>query len=824
MYSAEMPLTDGLPKYASASSSPYGSHVVIPMSDLGNSELAAELERIRDKLLDVSKLNPLINFRRPAKRTLELAGVEPDALFARLVADRKPLRLQPAPEVEVAANGDASASHGSEAARSAQERQRSRLTTSLPAKQFAAHVNRLRNEANKRIDETGVNYFFLALGMLHWTEREDSNVVFQAPLILAPVQLDKQFDERAGEYAFKVQWTEEEVRHNLSLARLLEVDHGLTLPSFREGLDEEGDETPEEYFRSVADVIQRKTAWRIERECLLGFFQFHKLLMFHDLAPEKWEDATALERGSLVDSIVLGADVSADSGSLGKLEYHDDYAIDEDPRAAEVVLVNDADSSQHSALIDIAAGKSLVIEGPPGTGKSQTITNAIAAAIHQGKNVLFVAEKLAALKVVEDRLANLGLGEFCLSLHSDTASPRQVFDSLDRRLRFRAKPPQEIEATRARLEDKKRILTEYLDATARRVGPYEEPLYALLGRLISLRSKQVGPLRKALNVRPSDQVGFHAARDSLRDFATAYAETQTPQESPWWGFFPTEVDPYFLEPVRRQLAELAETSGKLGSGLQSLVQAFGGGAGDWLSAAEQSTMQALLKLADHPPQGGARKLSALHAASARSAAISLAEVVDELQARHRECRGFLLSEFSAAARGVARVQQAANALTPLFGDAPLIRLKRAAATMRALVRQLQRVERVGQAIAAYGLGPLRNVVEFEKNYELFRWLHHAAVADASTVTPDLFLDATKDLLRSAIKRCNKLQEASEELASQLDLAAAPDTEELQALAGRLRPYVGSWLAFTRSEFRAARRDLQRFGAAPDAIRRRASLH
>ena len=86
-------------------------------------------------------------------------------------------------------------------------------------------------------------------------------------------------------------------------------------------------------------------------------------------------------------------------------------------------LVLDADSSQFSALVDIQRGKDLSIEGPPGTGKSQTIVNAIIAAISSGKKVLFVAQKLAALEVVLARIKSLGLDDFVLPLQ-DTRTSR----------------------------------------------------------------------------------------------------------------------------------------------------------------------------------------------------------------------------------------------------------------------------------------------------------------------------------------------------------------------------------------------------------------
>jgi hypothetical protein len=129
----------------------------------------------------------------------------------------------------------------------------------------------------------------------------------------------------------------------------------------------------------------------------------------------------------------LGARSSGDGALLPSIPQ--DYPIDE-PEIEKIapLLIQDADASQHSALIDVMQGKNLVIQGPPGTGKSQTITNIIANALAAGKTVLFLAEKQAALEVVKRRLTAAGLGDFCLELHSDKSSPKVVIESLKKRV------------------------------------------------------------------------------------------------------------------------------------------------------------------------------------------------------------------------------------------------------------------------------------------------------------------------------------------------------------------------------------------------------
>jgi hypothetical protein len=120
------------------------------------------------------------------------------------------------------------------------------------------------------------------------------------------------------------------------------------------------------------------------------------------------------------------------------VQYADDYDI-ETLQGPEPLLVTDADSSQHSAVVDVLRKESSqVIQGPPGTGKSQTITNIIADALNEGHSVLFVAEKMAALEVVKNRLDDGGLNVFCLELHSSKSSKVAVTASLAERLGYRA--------------------------------------------------------------------------------------------------------------------------------------------------------------------------------------------------------------------------------------------------------------------------------------------------------------------------------------------------------------------------------------------------
>ena len=154
------------------------------------------------------------------------------------------------------------------------------------------------------------------------------------------------------------------------------------------------------YLSRVAKVISQEKRWEIKRWITVGLFTFSRLVMYRDLESKNWPASETPDKNSILGDLLVGREQATG------VVFADDYDIDSPKIAASVpILVTDADCSQHSAIVDVVQGKNLAIQGPPGTGKSQTITNIIAATLQQGKSVLFVSEKMAAL---EDR-SKIGL-------------------------------------------------------------------------------------------------------------------------------------------------------------------------------------------------------------------------------------------------------------------------------------------------------------------------------------------------------------------------------------------------------------------------------
>jgi hypothetical protein len=156
--------------------------------------------------------------------------------------------------------------------------------------------------------------------------------------------------------------------------------------------------------------------------------------MIRDLEPAAWGDKSIVEHPLLQGLLTEGFNEEP-------LPIPDNAQLDKLFAPADLVQVVDADSSQTTVIETIRKGRNLVVQGPPGTGKSQTIANVIAAAVHDGRSVLFVAEKMAALNVVHSRLQKVGLGPICLQLHSRTANKRLVLAEIEDTLNHHAKPP-----------------------------------------------------------------------------------------------------------------------------------------------------------------------------------------------------------------------------------------------------------------------------------------------------------------------------------------------------------------------------------------------
>lgn len=462
------------------------------------------LRRLRTKLLEGSSRNSLLNFRHSVAKSVRLVNDAPSRMFEALANGRE-LRILPVerwPEEEGAqtldlplfASAEIDAAERELRAEPSSDRARevarkwgintswelsesldrsspecSELQTLLFPGDLEAVLRRMDQEAKLCVNETGANFLHLIFGFVDWGEPGNGPPVTlrTAPLLVVPVQLRRgESAWHAGARSYSLRSTGEAWSTNATLVEKLRNDFELSLPVIAE------DEALPAYFSRVEAALERSGGIaKLSRRVSLGLVSFGKELLFRDLDPSGPFAARVLGH-DLVRRLVLRRPDGDDGGPAGvpALQH---FRIDE-PASVPVPLpplVMDADSSQHAVLIDVEAEKSLVVRGPPGTGKSQTIANLIASRLRAGKKVLFVAEKRAALDVVLRRLEQVGLGEFCLAVHGTQSQKAELLKSLQLRMDLSTPAPED-----AQQAAKKRAA---LDAARSRLNSYVTRLHAI---------------------------------------------------------------------------------------------------------------------------------------------------------------------------------------------------------------------------------------------------------------------------------------------------------------------------------------------------------
>ncbi len=821
---------------------------------------SAALEKLRARLLDLTARNRLLNFRHTKTASLRIIDELPDQLWETLLGERE-MRFQPVPEptreqlleagylvideetgqerrvrkdpsaeewarlrgLETGwempvpeAGGEPSGKHGDSA-----------IQTLLFPYELETRLRGLRQKAETAIEESGANILYLALGFLEWTEHGDEERKRLAPLSMLPVRLQRgRLNTATGTYEYTLSYTGEDILTNISLREKLRIDFGLALPD----LDEET--APEAYLAAVEALVrENRPAWRVRRYVTLGLLNFSKQLMYLDLDPGRWPEGQALTAHPVVSLFLSGAGREEGKDEPGgETAFAAEYEID----AIESVhrrypLIDDADSSQHSALIDAVEGKNLVIEGPPGTGKSQTITNLVAAALAQGKRVLFVAEKLAALEVVKRRLDQAGLGEFCLELHSHKSQKRKILDDINNRLQNRGscRWPADIEAETARLESMKQTLrahAEMINQCWKGTGrTMHQVLTAATRHRLSLGIDPGILHPDGLDSGRLDAEGLRRLGDQARAFGNVFqavASQFDPGEGldghPWHGVRNGDLQVFETD---RVCAALGAWQGSL-EALEATVPRVAAALGvrqETLPAALAGLDALASDLSRLPELQGDEYLPAL----ARMRGEGLAEtdrllaLFQEIQALHGQLEG----RVSAAALGgpevAARLMREGSALRTLAAaDATLAQVADGLRRMERLEARLQELaapmaelaDVLGEpgdrfAVHAGGLGEFSRFLELVAALPAEYWLLRESRFDD---------DELDRALPPLGERLDGLRERRDALAGHFVLEGLPPLEELEAIRRELA--AGGALRWFRGAWRRARRSLLAIGA------------
>ncbi|NLM77138.1 MAG: DUF4011 domain-containing protein, partial [Ruminococcaceae bacterium] len=390
----------------------YGKTIRVDVAS-GEDKFSKKIQWER-KLLDLGLRNTLINMRLSRTMIPLLASSLDDLEDA--LADGSDFTMLPRPvDWQVSADGiDFETMHvlsGYENLIKSEFKNR-RLRSAYTEMELTRTVKALYRSYKAALEENGANTLYLALGLLRWYEMAKSTKPRYAPLILIPVDMVR----KSASQGYVIRLRDDEPQMNITLLEMLKQNFSITvggldpLPQDEHGIDSR------RAFTIFRQAIMGQARWDVLESAYLGIFSFSQFVMWNDIR-NRSDD---LERNKIVRSLIDGKLAwAANNMAIGR-RVSEDHAF----------LPLPADASQLFAIEQACKGESYVLHGPPGTGKSQTITALIANALAQGKTVLFVAEKMAALEVVEKRLDKIGLGTFCLELHSNKAKKRDVLEQL----------------------------------------------------------------------------------------------------------------------------------------------------------------------------------------------------------------------------------------------------------------------------------------------------------------------------------------------------------------------------------------------------------
>lgn len=373
------------------------------------------------KLLDLSLRNGLINAKLRGKNRLRIIVPDISSLEDALASGAS-FRVKSLPEKLLSKPDDAQPSGVPEdVTKEAQNMLVEKLIAAdADEGTVKLQLGGLYNAARREMEESGVNTLYIACAFLCWVPRGGpKDRILRAPLILLPVQLTRT-SVRDG---YVLRSSGDETQINRTLLEMLRSEYSLRMPELDGDLprDEKGVDVAR-ILQIVRHAIAGMEYWNVEEQSMIGLFSFAKFLMWQDMVARK---------DILLKNAVVQHLAAPDRGRFpAQVGFPDPAQLDSEVDADKIYTPLPSDSSQLAAVLAAARGKSFVLEGPPGTGKSQTIANMIAHCLGCGKTVLFVAEKAVALEVVHKRLSRIGLGNFCLQLHSNKTRPDTVVDQL----------------------------------------------------------------------------------------------------------------------------------------------------------------------------------------------------------------------------------------------------------------------------------------------------------------------------------------------------------------------------------------------------------
>lgn len=503
------------------------------------------LDNWQRQLLDLSLRNSLINFRN-TRNTITILCSDLYTLEDSL-SDGNEFQLFPIPQelegslrdldVYKKRTGNAFLS---ELMRS--EFSQRRLRTLLTPSELNRTVVNIYRKSRLVMEESGANALYLGIGILKWYENAAAKTARSAPLLLVPMEILK----KSSSFGYVLRKKDEEAIFNITLIQYIKSVFGRDLSGLEEMPQDENGVDVRTLFALVRKMIMDLPRWEIEETAVLGVFSFNKFVMWNDIKNRSEQ----LMENPMVRGLVNGT--MEDSNH----EIFEESDLDAEVNPAELLVPSSADSSQLAAIYAAAKGGSFVLHGPPGTGKSQTITNMIANLLGNRKTVLFVSEKMAALSVVQRRLEQIGLGAFCMELHSNKTSKKEILKKLEDTLNLGYyKNEGDWEQVTADVRQVRQELNQYMEAMhARQTIGFS--LYDAFNELCKLEQFNAPELFTPQEAYSFTQEQFQQAEDFIRRLNIAGQGCGYPSENPWINIGLDTYSSTVREQIRKSAKEL----------------------------------------------------------------------------------------------------------------------------------------------------------------------------------------------------------------------------------------------------------------------------
>ena len=456
----------------------------------------------RDLALDLTLRNPLLKLPKfdRSLRFIPLRGGDATIASKVLLAAQRNLLLL----------GSDCGKHDTEQA----NRSRSmtagmlRLVVDLPSEKLAARLAKIRKQSEELIEKRGVPCGYVTSHVLHWVSADGQQC--EAPLVLIPVDIVDDHDASRLERKIVFAPGDRDTTMNQVLFAYLRRHFNIDAPKLEEGCELTPAEI-ERWIRQLEPICQSRTGWRIEKQSVIGLFDCGAISV--DCDPERWENS--IGESATLTTVMLGT--ASDEQRPTDREF------------LPQTLVLEADGSQLHALDLAVHGKNLVIHGPPGSGKSQTIVNLIAQAMASGKSVLFVAQKPQAAMVVLDRMRRINLDAFCTSLMPIGSGSRAnlkhtVLEGLTRRLQVRARRTSQDLQKRQQLNQAVQLLEDHASALRHVLPQFGRSAREIVAELALLEEARTDRFDRDDLVEPASPGKFAEATVAIQHLVALRAD------------------------------------------------------------------------------------------------------------------------------------------------------------------------------------------------------------------------------------------------------------------------------------------------------------